>query len=264
MACGSAEKTSCRADPSGHWCQGCDVDFRRTESRGWKQAGLGADHVLVNLEAKSAEDGIFMMCKHGLGRPDGCETLVGAISRILDHRTSLIFGELVWILLKAVDVQNFYRVDDAFLGHLNHREIVIIKNQVALVLEIRANWGFGRFTSGLVGNIQQVLFGICIDQALDGESRLLARVAAVERAQLKLPKTLVRLIERMGLGGSHYTVGDRVQSCHEMLMITVVKSGHGGTHEGSAGPEIYIGNVDVNDKAAGLKSKERAEILSSL
>lgn len=223
--------------------------------RVWQQAGFGADHVLADLEAECAKDGIVIVREHRLGRSDGCETLVGTISGILDHRTGLPFSKLVRILLKAVDSENFHRVDNAFLGHLNHRQIVVIKNQVVLVLEIRAHGDLVRLAGGLVGDINQVLFGVGIDETLHGEGCVRDRATAVVRAHLKFLQALVHLKECMGLGGSAHAVGDRSQKCHEMLMITAIKNGHGSPHEGGARPEAGVGDVDVDNKAAALKSR---------
>ena len=148
--------------------------------------------------------------------------------------------------------QDFHGVDDTLLGHLNHRKLPVVQNQVILALEVRLDVYRLLLSSGFVRQVDGVLTSIAIDQALDDEVGTQDRATTVVRLDLQLPKAAVDLVESRGLCGTSVTIFDGLQKGHELLPVTTIEDSHGSPHVGGTGPETSVRNIDVHNKPATL------------
>lgn len=136
--------------------------------------------------------------------------------------------------------QDFHGVDDTLLGHLNHRKLPVVQNQVILALEVRLDVYRLLLSSGFVRQVDGVLTSIAVDQALDDEVGTQDRAATVVRLNLQLSKAAMDLVESRGLRGTSVAILDRLQKGHELLPVTTVEDSHGSPHVGGTGPEASV------------------------
>lgn len=155
--------------------------------------------------------------------------------------------------MEAMNSQDFHRIDNTLLGHLNHRKLPVVQRQVVLAPEVRLDVDRLLFASSFVDQVDGVLASVAVDQALDDEVGAQDGTATVVRLDLQLLEAAMDFTETLRLGLSAVTIIDGLQKINQVLPVTSVENGHGGSHEGSPGPETGVRNIHVHNESTMLE-----------